>query len=150
MIRTGIATSESIGEVLENAGTPLTYGATAESWREALTTISGTDGEITPRETENATGWASINETVLKTFNNETATEGKFTVDIVFVKDGESVEVESVRLNGIEGVREGDHYEFAGIDAALEDVELTYTFDGQDYTETKTYLSFTDDVVVIA
>ena len=50
MIRTGIATSETISEALENAGTPLSYGATAESWREALTTISGNDTNIAPRE----------------------------------------------------------------------------------------------------
>lgn len=149
MVRTGIATSETIGEVLENAGTPLTYGATAESWRKALTTISGKDEKIAPRQTEEVTGWESTNETILKTFNSETVTKDKYTVDIIFIKDGQPVEVESVTLGSIEGVKENDHYEFANIEGELKDVELKYTFDGKEYTETKSYSSFTDDIVII-
>lgn len=148
MIRTGIATSETISEALENAGTPLSYGATAESWREALTTISGNDTNIAPREVEGVTGWSSDNETILKTFNTESSA---YTVDIIFLKDNKPVEVEAVTLNGIEGVFEDeDHYEFANIEGELVDVELKYTFDGVEYTETKSYSTFTDDIVTIA
>lgn len=147
MVRTGIATSETIGEVLENAGTPLSYGATAESWRTALTSISGEDTTIAPRQTEEVTGWMSTNETVLKNFNKDA---GVFTVDITFVKDGDSIEVDSVTLNGIDGVKEDDHYEFASITSALKDVDLVYTIDGETTTVKKTYETFTDDVIIVA
>lgn len=149
MIRTGIATSESVAELLENAGTPLSYGATAESWREALTTISGADETITPRETEGVTGWSSDNDTIVKTFNKEELAQDKFTVDIIFLYNGEPVEVENALLNGVTGIKENDHYEFAGFDTALEDVNLTFTFNSNDYTVVKSYSSFTDDVVII-
>lgn len=150
MLRTGIATSESIAEALENAGTPLSYGATAESWREALTTISGDDVTITPRETAEVTGWSSTNETILKTINDEDATKDKYTVDIIFVtKDGEPVDVESVTLGSIVGVKEGDHYEFADIEEELIDVELKYTYNGKEYTEIKSYSTFTDDIIIV-
>ena len=43
-----------------------------------------------------------------------------------------------------------DHYEFANIEGELVDVELKYTFDGVEYTETKSYSTFTDDIVTIA
>ena len=150
MLRTGIATSESIAEALENAGTPLTYGATPEAWREALTTISGADEEIKPRETEEVIGWSSTNETILRTINEEDTTKGIYTVDIIFInKDGEPVEVDSVILNGISGVKENDHYEFANIEEELIDVELKYSINGKEYTVTKSYSTFTDDVVII-
>ena len=147
MVRTGIATSETIGEVLENAGTPLSYGATAESWRTALTSISGEDTTIEPRQTEEVTGWMSTNETVLKTFNKD---ENIFTVDITFVKDGDSIEVDNVTLNGVDGIRENDHYEFANITAPLVDVDLIYTIEGETTTVKKTYETFADDVIIVA
>lgn len=74
MIRRGIATNETIGEVLKKAGTPLTYDATPEAWRKAFTTISGSDETITPRETENVIGWKSTDETASKVFSKASAT----------------------------------------------------------------------------
>lgn len=74
MIRRGIATNETIGEVLKKAGTPLTYDATPEAWRKAFTTISGSDKTITPRETENVIGWKSTDETASKVFSKASAT----------------------------------------------------------------------------
>lgn len=147
-VRTGVATSETIKEVFENAGVEISYGATPETWRDALTTISGTDASIEPRQTEEVTGWQSTNETVLKTFNEE-VTSNKFTVDIVFIKDGKAVEVENPKLGSINGVKEEDHYEFANIESALEDVELTFSFDGEDKTLVKSYSTFTDDIVIL-
>lgn len=73
MIRRGIATNETIGEVLKKAGTPLTYDATPEAWRKAFTTISGSDKTITPRETENVIGWKSTDETASKVFSKASA-----------------------------------------------------------------------------
>ena len=90
MIRTGISTSEAVAEALANAGTPLSYGATAESWREAFTTISGENEEITPRETEGVTGWSSTNETALTTFNTE-AGDAKITLHFVETNEGQDV-----------------------------------------------------------
>ena len=148
-VRTGIATSETIGEVLENAGTPLSYGATPEEWRKALTTISGKDANIAPRETEGVTGWQSTNETILKTFNEEVGIKGHYTVDIIFLKDGKAVEVTDPTLDGIKGIKEDNHYEFANIDRELVEVELSYSFEGKDYTITKSYSTFTDDVVIL-
>lgn len=147
-VRTGIATSETIKETLENAGVELSYGATAETWKEALTTISGTDTTIAPREVEGVTGFMSTNDTVLKTFNNEVSGSA-FTVDLVFIKDGKAVEVENPTLGGQVGVKEDDHYEFANIRAELVDAELTFSFDGEDYSLTKSYSTFTDDIVIL-
>lgn len=149
MVRTGIATSESISEVLENAGTPLTYGATAESWREALTSISGEDESITPRETDGVTGWQSDNETVLKTFNTEAPTPTSFTVSVTFTVGGTAVEVENVKLDDIDGVLDGEAYVFADIEEALIDVELSCTYEGTEHTFTKSYSADTEDIVAL-
>lgn len=70
-IRTGIATSKGVADRLKEKSTPLTFGATAESWRDAFTTISGDYEELEPRENEKVTGWQSNNETVLVVFNKE-------------------------------------------------------------------------------
>lgn len=68
-LRTGIATSEGMYDKLIESGTPLSYGATAESWRDALTTMSGDNPDIGPREVPGVTGWSSINNTVSTAVN---------------------------------------------------------------------------------
>ena len=148
MVRTGIATSETIAEVLENNGQHLSYGATPEAWRDALTAISGNDETITPRQTENVTGWMSTNETILKTFNNETKGE-TYTVDIVFLRDDKPIRVSKPTLNGVNGIMENDHYEFAGLTGELKDVDLKYTVGTEEVTTKKSYNGYTNDVEIV-
>lgn len=148
MVRTGIATSETIGEVLENNGQHLSYGATPEAWRDALTAISGEDEEITPRQNEHVTGFASTNETILKTFNNETKGE-TYTVDIAFMRDGEPIRVSNPTLDGHEGIMENEHYEFGGLTGELKDVEVKFTVGDKEVTETRSYNGYTNDVIEV-
>lgn len=148
MVRTGIATNETIKEVLENNGQSLTYGATPEAWRDALTAISGEDETITPRETEHVTGWMSTNETVLKTFNNETKGE-TYTVDVIFLRDGKPIRVSKPTLNDVAGTMEDDHYEFAGLTGELKDVDLKYTVGTEEVTVKKSYSGYTDDIEIV-
>lgn len=139
MLRRGIATSESVAEAFENANAPLSYGATPESWAEALTKIN--EADIT---------FAATDETFSEVINKET--EGhvvEYTVDITFTHKGKVVDVDSATLNGVVGVKEGDHYEFANLSGELVDVKLSYVFDGDTYEVTKSYSNFTDDVVSI-
>lgn len=96
MVRRGIATNETISEVLKNAGTPLAYDASPEAWREAFTIISGSDETIAPRETEGVIGWKSTDETASKTFNNDSVNRLKF--KLVMGKERNKVDSFSVQL----------------------------------------------------
>lgn len=163
MLRTGISTNEAVAKALKDHNTPLSYGATPDKWKEALTTISGEDETIKPREIEKVTGFMSNNETILKTLNSEikesddktgkdledTNTTEKVTVNMYFTKDGLNVELdEAPTLGGVVGTLEDDHYTFE-VNTSDEDVELKYTYDGVEASSMKSITADLDDVIVI-
>lgn len=153
MLRTGIATNESVAETLKEHGTPLSYGATPEKWVEALTTISGTDETIKPREIENKIGFQSTNETVLTSFNSEETENVSFNVTLNFMKDGKIVSLKEMPvLGGVEGMLDTDGigYVFNGFTEALVDAELSYKYKNKKYTDSKSYNGDIEDVITIA
>lgn len=78
-IRRGIATSEAVAKALKDNGTPLSYGATPESFRDAFTTLA--DGKnigdrlIEDKVTFNATD--EVASTLINTVKEETTTSTK-------------------------------------------------------------------------
>lgn len=157
MVRTGIATSEAIAQSLKEHNTPLSYGATPEAWKEALTTISGNDTTIEPREVDGVTGYQSTNETILKTLNStvtttdddvEVITNESIKVNLYFTNNGSNVELdENPKLGEVVGTFVDDHYEFE-IEPS-DSLTLSYKYDGVDLDCTKSFITDTDDVIVI-
>lgn len=170
---TWLEVSDENGIHYEKEITTLSNGTTPEILKQVLSSISGEATELTKlyevdeelvespcspvditnlREVKGITGFSSTNEMILSTINSDGEAVSKYKVDIIFISKGNVVELDEVpTLGDITGVLEGEdpHYEFSSIDKELKDVSLSFKYNGKDYTVTKSYSTFTDDIIVL-